>query len=196
VEVSSSDVVLESSIVQGEVKSDRARKAAIIVTIFLVILIVGIFAASRYQPIEISGLLGIDHPGTHEVVASQEFAVKNTGPLGVTVVDMKSGRLSVSNEDSRVAPARMCPYTPRHSFDCSQSDGTGLLVGVKFHPFGLATDDARPIFWLYQYPCGSSTTSGVQEGVLTLPVTYRFLWFKHTILFSEVTNVTATCSSK
>jgi hypothetical protein len=69
-------------------------------------------AASRYQPIEVSGLFGIEHPGTHEVVASQEFALKNTGPLGVTIIDMKSGRLSVSNEVSRVAPARLCPDRP------------------------------------------------------------------------------------
>jgi hypothetical protein len=145
----------------------------------------------------VNGLFGIDHPtGTGEVVASQEFALKNTGPLGVTIVDMKSGLLSVSNEVSRVAPAHICPYTMHHSFDCSQNDGTGLLVGVKFHPFGLATDDVRPIFWLYQYPCGSSTSSGVREGVLTVPVTYRFLWFTHTILFSEAADVSATCSSK
>lgn len=191
----SAEVETGYSAAHSDARSARSRKTAIIAAILLVILVVGIFAASRYQPLEISGLIGIDHPaGTGETSTSQEFGLKNTGPVGITIVAIKGGRISVSDEVSRVAPALRCPYTVKNSYNCGQNEGTGLLTGVKFRPFGLATDDVRPILWLYQFPCGSSATSGVQEGVLAVPVTYRFMWFTHTIRFTEDTNVSGTCS--
>jgi hypothetical protein len=129
----------------------------------LIILVIAIVAGSRYQPIEVRGLIGIDHPtSAHRVEVSQEFSLKNAGPFGVIIEDMKGGLISASSKGPSVATAFLCPYSSRFGFDCLQNDGTGLMTGVKFHPFGLATDDVRPILWLYQYPCNFHAHSSIQ----------------------------------
>jgi hypothetical protein len=60
------------------------------VVALVVLLIVGSIAASHYQPIEVDGGWAAGHPiTTHVDETTQEWLLRNTGPLGVTVVGLK-----------------------------------------------------------------------------------------------------------
>ena len=131
----SAEVETEYSTAHSDARSARSRKTAIIAAILLVILVVGIFAASRYQPLEISGLIGIDHPaGTGETSTSQEFGLKNTGPVGITIVAIKGGRISVSDEVSRVAPSSSLPLHSEKFIQLRSKRGNRPPYGCQVPP--------------------------------------------------------------
>jgi hypothetical protein len=196
--MSSTDIQQEEPVVDDHQKTRNvSRWLSVIATTLVLLLVFGGFFASRYQPIIIAGGMGTGHPeGTHQEDETQDIWLRNTGPIGVTVLAINDGeRHGGSTSQLRVAPAMICPIVTLHGGDCRQDRKTGLLEGMKFHPFGLTTDNTRPVLLQYQYPCASSAASGALPATLTLPVTYRFLWFTHTILLTDSADDTSTCSS-
>jgi hypothetical protein len=195
-EISSPEVDQDESVESDNEKSRSVhRYLGVSASFLLLILIIGILFASRYQPIVVAGGLGIDHPiAAHQVEATQEFLLRNTGPIGVTIVALKSGERSGSFPESRIAPAMICPFSALRGYECRQAKKTGLLQGVAFHPFSLTTDNSRPVLWYFKYRCVASTAKGAPPDTLTLPVTYRFLSFTHTIELSEPADQSLACS--
>jgi hypothetical protein len=195
--MSTTDMKQEEPVVGGHQQTRNvSRRLSAIATILFLLLVSGGFFASRYQPIVVAGGFGIGHPeGAHQEGETQEFSLRNTGPIGVTVIALKRDVRHVgSTSQLRVAPVMICPIVTPHGGDCRQSRKTGLLEGTKFHPFGLTTGNNRSVLLRYRYPCVSSTVIGTLPTTLTLPVTYRFLWFTHTILLTDSADDTATCS--
>jgi hypothetical protein len=195
-EMSSLEVDQDESVESDNEKSRSVhRYSAVCASFLLLILIIGILFASRYQPIVVAGGMGMDHPNAaHQVEVTEEFLLRNTGPIGVTIVALKSGERSGSFPQSFVAPAMICPFSALRGYECRQAKKTGLLQGMAFHPFSLTTDDSRPVVWHFKYRCVASTAIGVPPDTLTLPVTYRFLWFTHTIELSEPADQSLACS--
>jgi len=160
------------------------------------IVIISLALASRYQPIVVDGGFGSSHSnGSNAVEVAVSYNLRNTGPIGVTVIALKSGERSGSTPDTRIAPASVCPFTTLSGYDCRQNQKTGLQQGVAFHPFSLITDLSRPVLWRYHYSCNSSTEVGAAEATLTVPVTYRFLFFTHTIVLTLPADERPTCSN-
>jgi hypothetical protein len=168
--------------------------SAICVSVLLLLLIFGGLFASHYQPIVAASEWGVGHPiGDHEETETQDIWLRNTGPIGVTVVSLKSVEHDGFSPHVRLAPAAICPIATSRSGDCVQNGKTGLLEGKTFHSFSLTTDVNRPVLLRYTFPCVSTSDTPVSSGTMTLPVTYRFLWFTHTILLTESALDTATC---
>jgi hypothetical protein len=170
----------------------KTNRPVVGVVALVVLLIVGSIAASHYQPIEVDGGWAAGHPiTTHVDETTQEWLLRNTGPLGVTVVALKSGEYDGPNSRSRIAPLKICPIsTPRG--DCGQYKTTGLIDGKAFHPFSLTTDTNRGVVLQYDTHC-VTTSPGTPSGTVTFPVTYRFLWFTHTIVLTLPANDTFAC---
>jgi hypothetical protein len=153
-------------------------------TLLGLLLIIGGVFASHYQPIAVDGGWGVSHPiGPQLREVTQDWDLRNTGPVGVTVVSLKSGEYDGPNSRSRIAPTKICPIeTPRG--DCSQNATTGLIEGKAFQPFSLTTDTNRPVVLQYNMHCVQSSLAGSSSGTVSFPVTYRFLWFTHTIVLT------------
>jgi hypothetical protein len=176
----------------------NARRWAYVcaILVFLLLIVCGLYS-SHYQPIVFAGGAGINHPsGTHVVDVTQEFLLRNIGPLGVTVVGITGEAPSGLSSQAHFASSQVCPLTTPRGGDCRQNATTGLLEGKRFHPFSLTTDNPRGVLMRYDYSCTSSNDSGMAQGTITLPVTIRFLWFTHTIQFTESADDSATCASK
>ena len=182
--------------VSDDKPSRNTRRWMIVCSSFLAaVVIIGLALASRYQPIVVDGGFGSSHSnGSHEVEVAVSYNLRNTGPIGVTVIALRSGERSGSTPEARIAPATVCPFTTLSGYECRQNLKTGLQQGVSFHPFSLITDLSRPVLWAFHYACNSSTESGNVEGTLTVPVTYRFLFFTHTIMLSLPADEPPTCS--
>jgi len=194
--ISTTDV--EGEALENRVEKPRiVRKWSIVGVIFLVLLLtLGGVCASHYQPIVFAGGIGMDHRNVaNQGTATQEFSLRNTGPIGVTVVGIKSGHNYGLSSQARFFMAKLCPPETPQGGDCRQNKKTGLLEGMTFHPFSLTTDNSRGVLLRYEYACAPSSGLGTALGTLTLPVTYRFLWFTHTILLTESADA-ATCSPK
>jgi hypothetical protein len=194
--MSTTEIKREGSAVAAQRKKRSPRWWSIVCASFLLLfLILGGLFASHYQPIVFAGGWGSGHSiAAHEEEETQAFWLRNTGPIGVTVVSLKSVEYDGMNSQVRLAPAMICSIVTPRGGDCSQNRKTGLLEGIKFHPFSLTTDETRPVLLKYKYPCVSYTVVGPDSGTLTLPVTYRFLWFTHTISVTESAFGTTTCS--
>jgi hypothetical protein len=166
------------------------RRSVVSVAALVALLIIGSIAASHYQPIEVDGGWAAGHPiATHVDETTQEWLLRNTGPFGVTVVSLKGGEYDGPNSRSRIAPPKICPIeTPRG--DCGQYRTTGLIDGRVFHPFSLTTDTNRGVVLQYNVHCFTTATA---SGSVTFPVTYRFLWFTHTITLSLPAFQTSAC---
>ncbi len=172
----------------------RPTWAFVIAAILVLLLVIGNVLASHYQPIEVSGGWAVGHPiGGHQEVTTQDFWLRNTGPVGVTVVGLNRGdyQRSTSRARTLLTPTMICPIESPRGGDCPQDRSTGLIVGKKFHPFSLTTDTNRPIVVQYNYHC--ATGAGSFAGTVSFPVTYRILWFTHTIVLNESANNTFTC---
>ena len=189
--------------VEGEAPGNRVdkprvvRKWSIACVILLVLLLTmgGVFA-SHYQPIVFAGGFAMDHRDVaNQGTATQEFSLRNSGPIGVTVVGIKSGHNYGLSSQARFLTSKLCPPSTPRGGDCRQNKKTGLLEGMTFHAFSLTTDNSRGVLLRYEYACAPSSGLGTALGTVTLPVTYRFLWFTHTILFTESADA-ATCSPK
>jgi hypothetical protein len=160
----------------------------------LLILLVGGLLASHYQPIVVNGAWGVAHPiGTQEETVTQDFWLRNTGPVGVTVTSLRSVEHDGLSRLVRLAPAEICSIATPRAGDCVQNRKTGLLEGMNFQPFSLTTDTNRPVLLKYTFACVSSTDAPTLSGSMTLPVTYRFLWFTHRILLTESVPASASC---
>src|SRR6202451_993316 len=181
----------------GLVKPRRIPTGTIISTISVVLLlIIGNVIASHYQPINVLGGGSVGHPiGAQREATTQDFWLRNTGPIGVTVVALNPGEYqsSTSRRRIRLTPTTICPIETPRGGDCRQNRTTGLLEGLTFHPFSLTTDTNRPIVLRYDYHW--AVGAGSFAGTVTFPVTYRFLWFTHTIVLNEPANDTVTCPS-
>ena len=179
-----------------EQKARRLPTWSVVSTILLVLLLVigGVFA-SHYQPIKVAGGFAVGHPfGGHREAVTQEWLLRNTGPVGVTVDSLKTGEYDGPTSRSRIAPTQICPIsTPRG--DCLQNRTTGLIEGRTFHPFSLTTDTNRPVLLRYSVPCGLTPSTGSSSGSVTFPVTYRFLWFTHTIMLTLPADDAFACPS-
>jgi hypothetical protein len=163
-------------------------------SLLLLLLIVGSLFASHYQPIVVAGGWGVGHPiGAHEETETQDVWLRNTGPIGVTVISLKSFEHDGLSSQVRLATAMICPIVTSRAGDCIQNRKTGLLEGKIFHPFSLTTDVNHPVLLRYTFPCVSSTDAPTATGTITSPVTYRFLWFTHRILLTESALDTASC---
>jgi hypothetical protein len=195
--MSTTDPQPEESVEDDHQEIRSLRKWSIVsVAVLLVILISGGVLASHYQPIVTSWGFGVGHPeGAHQEEETLEIGLRNTGPVGITVVALNGGdHFDGSSSQLRLAPTKVCPlFTPQKG-GCPQNRKTGLLVGKQFHPFSLSTDNTRPVLLQYRYPCVSANSAGTLPATLTLPVTYRFLWFTHTLLLTESASDSATCS--
>jgi hypothetical protein len=181
------------------VRTVRARPrptwAVVSAAVLVLLLAIGNVLASHYQPIEVTGGWAVGHPiGAQQEVTTQDFWLRNTGPLGVTVVGLHRGDYqgSTSRARTRLAPTMICPIESPRGGDCPQNRTTGLIVGMKFHPFSLTTDTNRPLVLQYNYHCAAGT--GSIAGTVSFPVTYRFLWFTHTIVLNESANDTFACA--
>jgi hypothetical protein len=197
-------MAISTTVVQGDeptsdVATNRVRRRwPVASAIFVVLLLVlGGIAASHYQPIVISGGLGINHPnGTHQVQVTQELLLRDSGPLGITVVSFNDGHPYGLGSQVHFASTEICPRTTSKGGDCPQSRKTGLLEGRAFRPFSLTTNSPRGVLVRFDYACAPGDETESAGGYVTLPVTYRFLWFTHTILLSQSADNSAACSSK
>jgi hypothetical protein len=161
----------------------------------LLITLGGVFA-SHYQPIVFAGGFAMDHRDVpNQGLVTQEFSLRNTGPIGVTVVVINSGHNNGLSPQARFFTAKLCPPATPQGGDCRQNKKPGLLEGMTFHPFSLTTNSTRGVLLRYEYACAPSSGLGSALGTLTLPVTYRFLWFTHTILLTESADA-ETCLPK
>jgi hypothetical protein len=184
--LSTIDVDPEEPVATGPVHERPLPRWSIVSAISLaLLLIIGTVVASHYQPIHVFGGWGSGGPhGAHHEMTTQELWLRNTGPVGVTVVSLGKGEYSGLHSVKRLAPTLICPIETPHSGDCRQNRTTGFIEGTTFHPISLTTDTNRPILFRYKYECAAGT--GVTEGTsLTFSVTYRFLWFTHTAVFTE-----------
>jgi len=196
--VAISTTVVHSDLPDNDAETNRARRRWPIASAFLVLLLLLVsgLAASHYQPIVISGGFGVDHPnGTHQVQVTQEFELRDSGPFGVTVVSLKDGHPDGLSSKVHFASPEICPRTNSNGGDCRQNGQTDLIEGLAFHPFSLTTNSVRGILMRYDYACAPGEESATAGGSLTLPVTYRFLWFTHTILLSASADNSAACAS-
>jgi hypothetical protein len=168
--------------------------STVCLSFLLLLLLVGGLFASRYQPIVVESAWGVGHPiGDHEETETQDFWLRNTGPIGVTVVSLRSVERDGFSSQVRLAPATICPIVTSQGGDCIQNSKTGLLEGKIFHPFSLTTDVNQPVLLGYTFPCASTSDVPMTSGTMNLPVTYRFLWFTHAIYLTESALDTATC---
>jgi len=194
--ISTTDV--EDELLAKHVAKTRAVRnwSTLCVIILVLLLSLGGLFASHYQPIVFAGGFGMGHPnGANQVQVTQEFSLRNAGPIGVTVVGIKSGHNYGLSSQARFTSPEICPRTTPHFGDCRQNRTTGLLEGMTFRAFSLTFNSPRGVLLRYEYACEPSSELGTVLGTLTLPVTYRFLWFTHTILLTESADDSATCSS-
>jgi hypothetical protein len=193
--LSTSDVDQVSPVVNQQKRFRRFRWSTRISILLLFVLFVGDLFASHYQPIVFVGGLGMSHPvDGHQRRVTQEFLLRNTGPVGVTVVGIASGVNYGLSSQARFSTSRICPPITSRGGDCRQNTKTGLLEGIVFHSFSLTTDSSRGVLLRYEFSCISPGALGTALGTVTLPVTYRFLWFTHTIMFSESADNGGPCS--
>ncbi len=165
--VSSIDSAPDDSGAPVPSKVRRLPRWAIVSAIALaLLLIVGSVVASHYQPIHVFGAMGSDDSlGAHREITTQELWLRNTGPVGVTVVALGRGEYSASHSVSRLSRTLICPIETPHGGDCRQNRTTDLVEGTTFHPLSLTTDTNRPILFRFNYECAAGT--GITEGTTT-----------------------------
>ncbi len=170
---------------------DVRRWPIVCATVCVLLLIIGGFWASHYQPIVFAGGWGADHTnlGSGGSV-TQEISLRNSGPIGVTVETITSGQNYGLSSLAHFATPTLCPPFTPHFGDCHQNRKTGLLEGLTFHPFSLTSNSRRGVLVRFEYLCTTASDPGPS---LTLPVKYRFLWFTHTILVTVPADDSSNC---
>ena len=176
----------------------RIRSRILVVCIVAVLAIVVTVAglASHYQPLSLqtSWGEGNGHAASGIATTIQQSELRNGGLFGVTVLAVRQGVVTSSPRSSRLPSPQVCPVGTRYDGNCPQNSA-GLFFGSVFHPLVVPGDGQRALLWTFTYNCRGISTGGYSGAEMIMPVTYRFLWFTHTVKLSSTADEMVSCQS-
>ena len=172
----------------------RVLVASIVVVLANVVVVAGL--ASHYQPLSLqtSWGEGNGHAASGLATTIQQTNVRNGGSFGVTVLAVKQGVVTSSPEPSSLPPPQVCPVGTAYGGNCHQNS-TGIMFGEVFRPLVVPGHGQRALLWTFTYNCRDLPNGGSIGAEMTMPVTYRFLWFTHTVKLSATALETVSCES-
>jgi hypothetical protein len=177
-------LLLEEPSIAGPPVRHRRRlrtRTWLLIATGLVVVLFASFAAS-YQPLTIYGSWAMTTYGRNAHMKTTYNApdIKNQSLFGVTIVSINGLRVDQYPPTSRLSPTEVCPYTYKWGSECENHNPKGIIVGLPFHPFALSGGRVDEVLWHFSYDCRTAE-SGL---TVSVPVTYRFLLFTHTVVLS------------
>jgi hypothetical protein len=174
-------------------RPNRSGVLAVCMVVFIAAVVIVVAYASHYQPLSLRTTNGEGNGHTASGLATtvQQTELQNGGLFGVNVLAVRQGVVTSSPRPARLPSPQTCPVGTPYDGNCHQN-ATGLLVGNVFHPLVVPGGGKRALLWTFAYNC-RGLSNGYTGGEMAIPVTYRFLWFTHTVQLTATAIESISC---